>query len=132
MSRSPVAKCPGPIDQIGIIRRGQRPTVFYFGIDLHSKTSQVCEISFKGMLLRNVSISTTPTGLGCLFRGLARSRIVMEVGGETPWVRRVLEEMGHEVMADSFERWERLDNIGPARYGELDELTNVVIREVEP
>lgn len=72
--------------------------MFYFGIDVHSKTSQVCEISRKGTILRNVSLSTTPTGLSRIFRGRARSRIVMEVGCETPWVRRKLEEMGHDVV----------------------------------
>lgn len=33
--------------------------------------------------------------------------------------------------ADNLMRWERLDNIGPARYAELDELGNVAVREVE-
>lgn len=32
--------------------------------------------------------------------------------------------------ADTLQRWERLDGIGPARYGELDQLHNVIIKEV--
>ncbi len=34
-------------------------------------------------------------------------------------------------VAEKFMRWERLDNIGPARYAELHELGNVVVREVK-
>jgi hypothetical protein len=30
--------------------------------------------------------------------------------------------------ADKLMRWERLDAIGPARYGELDQLVDAVIR----
>lgn len=33
-------------------------------------------------------------------------------------------------MANQFMRWERLDAIWPARYGELDQLTEVIIRSV--
>jgi hypothetical protein len=34
-------------------------------------------------------------------------------------------------VADSLQRWERLDGIGPARYGELDQLRDVIIQEVK-
>jgi hypothetical protein len=44
---------------------------------------------------------------------------------------RVVEVEVPSSAADNFMRWERLDNIGPARYGELDELGNVVVRQVE-
>ena len=33
-------------------------------------------------------------------------------------------------IADNFERWEKLDNIGPARYAELEQLKDFVIREI--
>lgn len=57
--------------------------MFFFGFDLHTKTSEVCKISRKGRILQKISISRTPAGLGRTFRRRARFRIVTEVGGET-------------------------------------------------
>lgn len=34
--------------------------------------------------------------------------------------------------ANTFVRWERLDNIGPARYGELHQLRGAIIRRFRP
>ncbi len=44
---------------------------------------------------------------------------------------RIVDAKIPTVQADRFMRWERLDNIGPARYGELHELGNAVIRPVK-
>jgi hypothetical protein len=43
---------------------------------------------------------------------------------------RILEVKLPKSVADQLMRMERLDNIGPARYGELDELEQAVIREL--
>jgi len=45
---------------------------------------------------------------------------------------RLLEVELPAQQADNLMRYERLDGIGPARYGELDELTDATIREFDP
>ena len=46
---------------------------------------------------------------------------------------RIVEVELPTTLANNFYRWERLDNIGPARYAEIDKLVSadVRIREVE-
>jgi hypothetical protein len=44
---------------------------------------------------------------------------------------RVVEVEIQRGTADMFMRWTRLDNIGPARYAELDQLSNVLVRKVK-
>lgn len=70
----------------------------HFGIDVHEKTSQVCEVNRRGRVVRSFEISTSLASLGRVFRDLRRSRVVIEAGGSPPWVRRELEALGHEVV----------------------------------
>lgn len=42
----------------------------------------------------------------------------------------ILEVGMPESQADQLMRWERLDGIGPARYGELEQLIGVGIKEI--
>src|SRR5262250_2141470 len=46
----------------------------------------------------NRKIPTTPEGMQQAFGKMARSRIAMETGTHSPWVSRVLTELGHEVI----------------------------------
>jgi len=39
--------------------------------------------------------------------------------------------LGSPMKANELMRWERLDNIGPARYAELDQLRGATIRPVK-
>lgn len=70
----------------------------HVGIDVHLKYSQVCELSARGKVLTEDQISTTETGLRRRFARRDPLRIVIESGGSTPWVRRLLEQLGHEVI----------------------------------
>ena len=49
-----------------------------------------------------------------------------------PGLSRILEVTLPKSIADKLLRLERLDGIGPARYGELDQLNEAVIREMLP
>ena len=49
-----------------------------------------------------------------------------------PGLSRILEVTLPRSVADKLLRLERLDGIGPARYGELDQLNEAVIREISP
>ena len=50
---------------------------------------------------------------------------------EGPGNYRIISAELPESTADQFMRWDRLDAIGPARYGELNQLTEAVVRSVK-
>jgi transposase len=67
------------------------------GIDLHQKSSQVTVVDQEGEVLERASIPTTRTGLERWFGRRERMRILVEASGSSPWVVRLLLELGHEV-----------------------------------
>jgi len=71
--------------------------VEYLGIDVHSKYSEVCGLSEDGEVTVRCRIPTTETGLKRFFGKRERSKVTLESGPVTPWVYRLLCELGHEV-----------------------------------
>jgi hypothetical protein len=71
--------------------------VRHCGIDVHARTSELCEVSASGKVVRRERMATNRAGLRRHFEGVARTRIVVECGGSTPWVVRLLEEREWEV-----------------------------------
>jgi transposase len=51
-----------------------------------------------GRVLLEQKVSTTPKAMQELFGGMPRSRIALETGMHSPWVSRLLNELGHEVI----------------------------------
>jgi transposase len=72
--------------------------VKHCGIDVHAKTSELCEVSASGRVVRRERLATTEAGLRRRFEGAPRTRVLMECGGPTPWMVRLLEKLGHEVV----------------------------------
>ena len=67
------------------------------GIDLHQKSSQVTVVDDEGALLERASIPTTRASLERWFGPRPPMRILVEASGSSPWVVRLLRELGHEV-----------------------------------
>ena len=68
------------------------------GIDVHLKTSDLCLLSPAGKVLERERFASTQAGFRKQFEGVARMRVVMESGGSTPWIYRLLCALGHEVV----------------------------------
>ena len=68
------------------------------GMDLGDKTSRYCVLDGQGEVIKEGSVATSKKGMNQVFGAMARCRIAMEVGGHSPWVSRLLERMGHEVI----------------------------------
>ena len=68
------------------------------GLDLGDRSSCYCVLDENGEIIREQKIPTTPEGMQQTFGKMARSRIAMETGTHSPWVSRVLTELGHEVI----------------------------------
>ncbi len=52
----------------------------------------------RGELVLERKLSTTPKAMLEAFGGMPRSRIALETGTHSPWVSRLLSELGHEVI----------------------------------
>jgi transposase len=68
------------------------------GMDLGDKTSRFCVIDSSGEVVSEGGVSTTRKAISEKFGGLKGCRIAIEVGTHSPWISRLLVELGHEVI----------------------------------
>ena len=68
------------------------------GVDLGDRDSRWCGGDGSGEVVEEGRLRTTEAGFRRRFGGTDRSRVVLEVGTHSPWVSRLLEELGHEVL----------------------------------
>ena len=68
------------------------------GLDLGDRTSRTYEVNAAGECEREATVPTTVAGITRYFEGRARCRVVLEVGTHSPWVSRLLEQLGHETI----------------------------------
>jgi len=106
---------------------GQKLTV---GLDLGDRSSWYCVLDESGAVLQEQKVSTTSKALGEVFGGMPCSRVVLETGMHSPWVSRLLGELGHEVIVaharnvrligESRKKDDRLDAQTLARLARID------------
>ncbi len=75
---------------------GEKPRMTV-GIDLGDRFSRYCIVHADGEVMEEGRIATTAAALQRHFAGEARQRIALEWGTHSPWVSRLLQDMGHEV-----------------------------------
>ena len=75
--------------------REQKLTI---GLDLGDRSSWYCVLDEAGEVMLEQKLATTPEAMTETFGGMPRSRIALETGMHSPWVSRVLSELGHEVI----------------------------------
>jgi transposase len=69
------------------------------GLDLGDRYSYLCLIDTEsGEVIEEGRLRTTPEAFGRRFASERPMRIAIEAGTHSPWVSRVLEECGHEVL----------------------------------
>lgn len=68
------------------------------GLDVGDRFSCLHVIDDDGVCLEEGRVRTTPEALRYRFHNIGRARIVLEVGTHSPWISRLLEELGHEVI----------------------------------
>jgi len=107
--------------------RQQKLTI---GLDLGDRSSWYCVLDEAGNLAMEQRVSTTPKALREVLGGMPRSRIALETGMHSPWVSRLLSELGHEVIVaharnvrligESRKKDDRLDAQALARLARID------------
>jgi transposase len=100
------------------------------GLDLGDRSSWYCVLDERGELQAEGKVSTTAKAMCEAFQRMPRSRIVLETGTHSPWVSRVLSELGHEVIVaharnvrligESRRKDDRLDARTLARLARID------------
>jgi transposase len=75
--------------------REQKLTI---GLDLGDRSSWYCVLDEAGEVLLEQKLGTTAKAMKEVFGKMPRSRIALETGMHSPWVSRVLSELGHEVI----------------------------------
>ena len=68
------------------------------GLDLGDRNSWYCVLDEAGQIQREQRVRTNGKALREVFGAMARSRIVVEIGTHSPWISRLLSELGHEVI----------------------------------
>jgi transposase len=100
------------------------------GLDLGDKTSRTYVVNAAGECEHESTVITTVAGITHYFGPRDRCRVVLEVGTHSPWVSRLLAQLGHEVIvanpsamfagASRRRRNDRLDARFLARQGRAD------------
>jgi transposase len=100
------------------------------GVDLGDKRSTYCILGLAGETLAEGDLATTKEGIVEFLQGMTASRVVIEVGTHSAWVREVVVNWGHEGLVanprlmDSTKRRkrknDRIDAHRLARLGRVD------------
>jgi transposase len=76
---------------------GEKPAMTV-GVDIGDRFSQYCVLNREGEVVESGRIPTTESALRRHFEGEAPMRVALECGTHSAWIRRLLEQMGHQVL----------------------------------
>jgi transposase len=68
------------------------------GLDLGDRSSWYCVLDEAGEVIHEQKLGTTPKAIRETFEAMPRSRVALETGTHSPWVSRLLSELGHEAI----------------------------------
>jgi transposase len=100
------------------------------GLDLGDRNSWYCVLDEAGQIQLEQRVRTSAKELREVFGAMPRSRIAVEIGTHSPWISRLLSELGHEVIVanarkvrligESRKKDDRLDAQTLARLARID------------
>jgi transposase len=100
------------------------------GLDLGDRSSFYCVLHDRGEVILERKVGTTPEAMKRNFEKIPRSRIALETGTHSPWVSRLLSELGHEtivaharnvrLIGESRRKDDRMDAQALARLARID------------
>src|SRR5712691_10793414 len=76
------------------------------GMDLGDRWSFYCVLDEAGKIILEQEVPTTREAMKPTFEKIPRSLIALETGTHSPWVSRLLTELGHEVLVAHAQRVE--------------------------
>ena len=100
------------------------------GLDVSDRHVHTCFIDHDGLIMEESRLAATSNALRRRFSGGERHRVILEVGVHSPWMSRLLVDLGHEVYVANARRLraiytnenksDRVDAEYLARIGRLD------------
>ena len=100
------------------------------GVDVGDRHTHVCVLDQRGEVVEEARIRTTEAALKGCFERLQPARVVLEVGPHSPWISRLVAEVGHEVIVanprklrliyENDQKCDRADAEYLARVGRMD------------
>ncbi len=103
---------------------------FTVGIDVGDTYSHLCVLEADGSVSEETRVRTTPTALRRQLSGLPSCRVVIEVGSQSPWLSRLVHDLGHDcivanpvrvqLIAKGTQKTDRSDAETLARLGRAD------------
>jgi transposase len=90
-------KADSKVNQTGQKCR-KHPGPVTIGLDLGDKSSRYCVLDEEGEVVLERSVGSSKKAMRQVFGAIPRCRIAMEVGTHSPWLSRLLERLGHEVI----------------------------------
>ena len=72
--------------------------ILFVGLDVHQRETEVCALDADGAVVHRERIKTTAPQLRRWFGKRPRLAVCLEAGGSSPWVARLLDELGHDVV----------------------------------
>ena len=66
------------------------------GLDLGDRNSWYCVVDEAGQIQVEQRVRTNAQALREVFGSMPRSRVALEIGTHSPWISRLLRELGHE------------------------------------
>jgi transposase len=100
------------------------------GLDLGDRNCWYCVVDEAGQIRLEQGVRTNAKALREVFGAMPRSRIALEIGTHSPWISRLLSELGHEVIVanarkvrligESRKKDDRLDAQTLARLARID------------
>ena len=81
-------------------RTGSQPPDYeaVVGLDVGDRKTHYCVLGLDGELVVEGAVATRIASLRVMFEGKVKMRIALEAGAHSPWISRLLAEMGHEVI----------------------------------
>jgi transposase len=68
------------------------------GLDVGDRKCHYCRLDKEGVVSAEGSVLTKASALRAEFEGKPRMRVALEAGSHSPWISRLLTELGHEVI----------------------------------
>jgi transposase len=75
-----------------------KETTLTVGLDVGDRYVQVCVLDEAGNILEESRLPTKPAALERRFSGSEPLRMVLEAGTHSPWISRLLQALGHDVL----------------------------------
>src|SRR2546426_8863502 len=94
--RRPAMKKISTVEVFGNeILTGEKLTI---GVDLGDRWSFYCVLDEAGKILQEQNVATTTEAMKEAFERIPRSVVALETGTHSPWLSRLLRELGHQVL----------------------------------